>query len=169
MAYCLTAFLLFYELDFLYPDLHEALRSLIHEIPQDRIFQRFLHLGDIDDATLGQLLELLIVDIGAVHGHYVALGELCRLEHERVVCGCRREFYVGGNALVGVYDRVDFDATFLLACLGMAPYTLEQQIGEQRYCRGVDDLQPFHPFETLAALAVRGKDMAVGGVQIALD
>ena len=34
------------------------------------------------------------------------------------------------------------DSAFLLACLGMTSYTLEDEVGEKRDGRGIDDLQP---------------------------
>ena len=83
--------------------------NLIHKV--------FLHLGDIDYTTTGQLLELSIVDIGPI----------------------RR------NAFVGVYVRMDFDAAFLLSRLWMASNTFEKHVGEQGYSRGVYDLQPVYP------------------------
>lgn len=41
--------------------------------------------------------------------------------------------------LVGVYDRVHLDATFLLARPGMPSNSLENGIGEQRDGSGIDD------------------------------
>ena len=46
----------------------------------------------------------------------------------------------------------------------MASDSLEQQVGEQSNSRGVDNLQSFHPFWSLAAVAVRGKNVAVSGI-----
>ena len=69
----LFTFPLLDELYGLSPHLHKTIRSLIHRVLHDRVFQRFLHLGHIDNSPLGQLLELLIVDIGAIHSYYVPL------------------------------------------------------------------------------------------------
>ena len=59
---------------------------------------------------------------------------------------------------------MDLYATFLLARLWMSPDSFEKQIGEERYGRRVDDLQPFHPFWSLSAPAVRGKQITVSSV-----
>lgn len=107
--------------------------------------QGFLHLGDIGYTTTGQLLELSIVDIGPIQGHYIALDVVRGLEHEAVVCGCRCELDVRRNAFVGEYVRMDFDAAFLLSRLWMASNTFEKHVGEQGYSRGVYDLQPVYP------------------------
>ena len=42
-------------------------------------------------------------------------------------------------------DGVDFDATLLPARLRMPPNALEDDVGEQGYCRGVYDPKPFYP------------------------
>lgn len=59
-----------------------------------------------------------------------------------------------------------FDSTFLFPCLGIASDTLEKQVGEQRDCRGVDNLQLSLPFWSLVALVVRGKHIAMSGIQM---
>ena len=66
-------------------------------------------------------------------------------------------------------DGMYLDAAFFLPRFGMPSHTLEEKVGEQRDGRGVDNLKPFHPFRRLAASAVRGKDVAVCGVQVAVD
>ena len=92
------------------------------------VFKVFRHFGYVCHAALCKLLELLIVNIGAVHSHYIASGQCCRLEDGRIVCRSRCKLYVGGNAFVGVYDCMYLDAPFLLSCLWMPSDTLEKQI-----------------------------------------
>lgn len=51
-----------------------------------RISETFLQFCDIGHAApVGQLLKFLIVDIGAVEGHYLIVTVMCRSEHERLV------------------------------------------------------------------------------------
>lgn len=59
-------------------------------------------------------------------------------------------------------------STFFLAYLRCRPTSLKKQVGEQCDGCGVDDLKPFRPFWVLAAAAVRGKNMAVCGVKVAV-
>jgi hypothetical protein len=37
---------------------------------------------------------------------------------------------------------VHFYAAFLLSCFGMPANAFEYEVGEQRYCSGIDDLPP---------------------------
>ena len=67
---------------------HESLRILMHTVHKHLIIEVFLHPGDIDYSTVGQFLELGIVDIGAVHCRYLVLLIMAWSEHERVVCSC---------------------------------------------------------------------------------
>lgn len=118
------------------PVFHKSLRVLVHTVHKHLVIEAFLHLRDIDDASVGQLLELGIADVGAVHCRYLIEGVMARSEHERVVCRGRRELHVAWYALIGVYHRVDFDTAFLLARLQrarlqMASDTLENGVGEQ--------------------------------------
>ena len=50
---------------------------------------------------------------------------------------------------------MDLDAAFPLACLGMSPRTLEQQVGEQRYGGRVYDMELVKPLGVLPLSAVR--------------
>ena len=51
----------------------------------------------------------------------------------------------------------------------MAASSLEDQVGEQRNRRGIENLEPFHPFCRATLAAVRGKFLAVALVQVAVD
>jgi len=64
---------------------HFAFRRHLHEVQRQLIREAFLHLGDIDHATVGQLLEFPIVDVSPVKGHYLFMVVIRRGEHERVV------------------------------------------------------------------------------------
>ena len=63
-------------------------------------------------------------------------------------------------------DGMNLDTAFLLSGLRVSSHSLEQKVGEQRYGGGIDAPEPFHPFGSLGAPAVRGKGMAVSGVKI---
>ena len=119
----------------LLPIFHKSLRILVHTVNKHLIIEVFLHLGDIDYASVGQFLELCIVDVGPIHRRYLIALVMARSEHKRVVCRGRRELYVAWHALVGVYHSVDFDTAFLLACLRMSSNTLENGVREQTYGR----------------------------------
>ena len=126
--YGLTCFNRFSECDVLYSHLHKPVGRLIHGIAFYRVFERLFQLGDVYHAAPRKLFEFLIVDIGAVHRQYIAFGEICGLEHEGVVGGCRCEPYVRRHSLVGVYDSMNLDAAFLFPAFGMASHAFEQQV-----------------------------------------
>ena len=163
MTYCFSTFLLFDELDILHSHFHKTVRCLIHCVAQYRVFQLFFHFGNIYDTTIGKFLELFILDIGTVHSHHVAFAECRRFEHEGIVDGSRGKLYIRRYSLVGMDDGMHLDTTFLFASPRMPSHALEQQVGEKGDGRGVDDLKPLHPFGCLAAAAVRGKYIAIGG------
>ena len=41
-----------------------------------------------------------------------------------------------------MYVGMHLESAFLLACLGMPSYALEDKVGEKRDGRGIDDLKP---------------------------
>ena len=57
---------------------------------------------------------------------------------------------------------------FLLPCPGMPPNALENGIGEQRDGRGINDAKLFYPFFRTIASAVRGKNVFIDIIQIAV-
>ena len=68
-----------------------------------------------------------------------------------------------------MYYRVRLDTPFLLAGLGMSSDSLENSIGEQRDGSGINDSKLFYPLFRAVASAVRGKNVFIGGIQIAID
>src|SRR3712207_7295554 len=66
-------------------------------------------------------------------------------------------------------DGMDLDTSFLLARLGVTPYTLEDEIGEERNRGRVDDTKPLHPALRLISWAVRGKGCLVLLIKVAID
>ena len=149
--------------------LHEPVTVHVHHVALGLVGQVLLHLGDVGHAQAGQFLKFAVVDIGPVHGHDVTAAIMRRGEHEAVVGGCRSELHVTWHALVGMDDGVYLDAAFLLTALGMAACALEDQVGEQRDRRGIENLEAFHPFCRATLAAVRGKFLAVTLVQVAVD
>ena len=69
--------------------------------------------------------------------------------------GRRGEANVGGHKLVGMNIGVDFDADLLFLGFQMPTDTFENEIGEERNGRRIDDLQAFDPLWTPAPPAVR--------------
>ena len=61
-------------------------------------------------------------------------------EHKGVPFGRRGEADIGGHKLVGMNIGVDFDPALLFPCLRMSPDTFENEIGEERNGRRIDDL-----------------------------
>ena len=113
-----------------------------------------------------EFLELGIINVCPVHGHYIAIVKTGGLEHEGII-GCSRSKPDGrGHALVGVNDRMNFDSSFLAACLRMSAHYIEDKVGKQGYGRGVYYLETFHPFRGLPRAAVRGKYLSVGAIQM---
>ena len=64
---------------------------------------------------------------------------------------------------------MDLDTSFLLARLGVTPYTLEDEIGEERNRGRIDDTKPLHPTHRLISWAVRGKGCLVLLVKVTID
>ena len=90
-------------------------------------------------------------------------------EDEGIPLGRRGETNVGGHKLVGMNIGVNFDAALLFPGLRMPPDTFENEIGEERNGRRIDDLQAFDPLWTPAPPAVRGKHMLISDVQLSVD
>ena len=67
-----------------------------------------------------------------------------------------------------MYDRVYLDTALLLPGFGMTSYTLEDDVGEQRNGCGVNDSEPLDPLFRTITSAVRGKNVSIGGIQVAL-
>ena len=88
MVYRFSSPDLLHKFNVLNSDFHQTIRSLIHRVAQNAVFQIFLHFGDVYHAALRKLLELRIVDICAVHSHNVAFAQSIWFEHERVICCC---------------------------------------------------------------------------------
>ena len=61
----------------------------IHAVCQHIVLETFLHLGDIDDVSLSQFLELLIVDICTVKGNDLIMLEMAGREHDLSRAGSR--------------------------------------------------------------------------------
>ena len=140
----------------------------MHTVNKHLITKVFLNLGDIYDTTVRKLLKFGIVDIRTVKSDYLVVTVMARSEHERIIGRRRSEPHVAGYALVGVYDRVYFDATLLLSGLGMSADTLENGIGEQRNGRGINDSKLLYPFFRTIASAVRGKNVLIGSIQVSI-
>ena len=90
-------------------------------------------------------------------------------EHKGIPLGRRSEADVGGHKLVGMNIGVNFDAALLFPGLRMPPDTFENEIGEERNGRRIDDLQAFDPLWTPASSAVRGKHVLISGVQLSVN
>ena len=67
-----------------------------------------------------------------------------------------------------MYDRVYLDSSFLLSRPGMTSNSLENGIGEQRDRSGIYDPEPFYPLLSTVSPAVRGKQILIGRIQIAI-
>ena len=78
----------------LLPIFHNSLRILMHTVHKHLIIEVFLHPGDINYSAVSHLLELGIVDVGAVHRRYIMSLIMAWSEHERVVSSRRCELYV---------------------------------------------------------------------------
>ena len=50
----------------------------------------------------------------------------------------------------------------------MTSYTLEDDVGEQRNGCGVNDSEPLDPLFRTITSAVRGKNVSIGGIQVAI-
>ena len=114
---------------------HNSLRFLMYTVYKYLIREFFLHLGDINNASVSQFLKLGIIDVGTVHRRYLVMLVMIWREHKRVVGCCRCELYVIWDTLIGVYHRMNLNTSFLSACLGMTTNTLEYGIGKQAYGR----------------------------------
>ena len=68
----------------LLPIFHKSLLILMHTIHKHIMIEVFLHLCDIDNATVCQFLKFGVVDIGAVHCRYLIALVMAWNEHERV-------------------------------------------------------------------------------------
>ena len=166
MSNVFSIFDMLVEDDVLHTALHQSPGMHIHCVAHRLIDKALLHLGDVYHLSLGEFLKLGIVDIRPVQCDDVTAGVVGRAQHEAVAGGCRGEAYVRRNALVGVDVGMDLDTSLLLPRLGMPAHPLEDEVGEQRDGRGVDDLQTLEPCRYLPASAVRGKLILVGGIQI---
>ena len=87
-------------------------------------------------------------------------------EHEGITLGRRGYTNVGGHKLVGMNIGVNFDAALLFSGLRMPPDAFDNEIGEERNGRRIDDLQAFDPLWTTAPSAVRGNHVLRSGVQL---
>ena len=109
---------------------HQPLPVHIHAVCQHLILEVFLHLGDIDNISLGQFLKLLIVDICTVKGNNLPVLEMAGGEHEGVVGSGGGELHVTMYSLVCMNDGMHLYATLLLSCLGMTSHALEDDVRE---------------------------------------
>ena len=87
-------------------------------------------------------IELGIVNVSPVDGQDVPAGVIGRSEHEAVVRGSGSVLDVRGDTLIGVYVGMHLDPAFLPACLWMPSHTLEDEVGEERDGRRINDLKP---------------------------
>ena len=94
---------------------------------------------------------------------------MVRSQHERVVGDGRCKLNITWYTFVGVYDRMYLDTAFFLSRLRMTPHALEDSIGKQCDSRGINDSELFYPLFGTMASAVRGKQILIGGIQIAID
>ena len=129
-------------------------------VEQDALRDRLVgqvsfHLGHVGNAMLRQILQLFIVDVGAVHGEHVAVVKVAWLEHEAVVGGRGSKLDVAGNPLVRADDCMDLYAAFLLSNFRVPADTPENQVGEQRHRCGIDDFEPSQPSGQPVEAAVR--------------
>ena len=162
----LTLFEMLSEDDELHAVFHRSLGMHVHDIAFRLIDQVFLHLRDVGHFPSAEFLELGVVNVCPVQCDDVAAGIVRGTQHKAVVGGCRGEADVRRNALVGVDVGMHLDSALLLPCLRMPAHTLEDEVGEQRDGRRVDDLQAFQPCRDLPASAVRGKFALIGGIQV---
>ena len=91
------------------------------------------------------------------------------VEYEGIPLVRRGETNVGGHKLVGMNIGVNFDAALLFSGLRMPPDAFDNEIGEERKGRRIDDWQAFDPLWTLAPSAVSGKHVLISGVQLSVD
>ncbi len=143
---------------------HHPFRGHIYHIFKGFVPEILLHLGDIRHAGFRHFLKLGIVDISSVKGQDIAAVVVGGAEHKGVPLCRRGETNVGGHKLVGMNVGVNFDAALLFPGLRMPPDTFENEIGEERNGRRIDDLQAFDPLWTPASSAVRGKHVLISGV-----
>ena len=68
-----------------------------------------------------------------------------------------------------MYDSMNLDATFLLACLWIPSHPLEYKVGEQGICCGIDNPQTSYTLLCSVASAVRGKIGLVCLVKVMID
>lgn len=115
----------------------------------------FLHFGDIHHASVGGFLEFGIVDICTVKCHYLVVAAMARGKHKGESLMAAEVNCTSQGPLVGVYDRVFFDAAFLLSRPGLPANSLENGIGEQRDGCGIDDSELLYPSFRAIASAVR--------------
>ena len=73
----------------------------------------------------GKLFELLVVDVCAVHRHYVPLVQGRRLKHEGVVGGCRREPMSEDTPSLAWMTVCTLIPTFFFPVLGYLPAPLK--------------------------------------------
>ena len=95
----------------LLPIFHKSLRLLAHTVNKHPLIEVFLHLGDIDNISLGQFLKLLIVDICTVKGNNLPVLEMAGGEHEGVVGSGGGELHVTMYSLVCMNDGMHLYAT----------------------------------------------------------
>ena len=91
------------------------------------------------------------------------------VEHEGIPLVRRGETNVGGHKLVGMNIGVNFDAALLFSGLRMPPDAFDNEIGEERKGRRIDDWQALDPLWTPAPSAVSGKHVLISGVQLSVD
>jgi len=148
---------------------HQSIFVHIHAVYQHLVLEVFLHLGDIDDISLCQLLKLLIVDICTVQGNDLLMLEMAWGEHEGIVGSGRGELHVTMYSLVCMNDGMHLYATLLLSRLRMPSHALEDDVGEQGYRGGIDDSQTFYPFLRTIASAVRRKFVLIALVKVVVN
>ena len=145
----------FAEYHHLFAILHKPLLILMHTIHKYLVVEVFLHFGDIYNPTVCQFFKFCIVDISPVKSDNLIVVVMAGGEHEGVVGSRRGELYITWDSLVGMDDRVDLDASFLLSGLWMPSNALENSVGEKRDCSRIDNSKPFNPLFRAIASAVR--------------
>ena len=91
------------------------------------------------------------------------------VEHEGIPLVRRGETNVGGHKFVGMNIGVNFDAALLFSGLRMPPDAFDNEIGEERKGRRIDDWQAFDSLWRPAPSAVSGKHVLISGVQLSVD
>ncbi len=102
-----------------------------------------------------QFLEFGIIDIGAVKSDYLVVVVMARSKHEESLVAAEVNCTSQGTPSLAMYYRVYLDTSLLLSRLGVSANTLENSVGEQCDCSGIDNPKLLYPLFRAVASAVR--------------